>query len=55
METDMAKNAICERETTLESAKEGQDSSPLPPSRIYTELYKQTRKFNGDIKLITFF
>ena len=32
METAIDKNAICDKETTLESAKDGQDSSPPPPS-----------------------
>jgi hypothetical protein len=32
METDMARKAIWERDTALESAIEGQDSPPPPPS-----------------------
>ena len=33
METVMERKAICERETAAESARDGQDSAPAPPSR----------------------
>jgi hypothetical protein len=41
METDMARKAIWERDTALESAIEGQDSPPPPPSEAkdYIKLY----------------
>ena len=33
IETVMERKAICERETAAESAREGQDSAPAPPSK----------------------
>ena len=33
IDTDMERKAICERDTAAESAREGQDSPPPPPSR----------------------
>ena len=49
IETDIAKNAICDRETALESAMDGQDSPP-PPSSKGKLLYctHRSRKIHSD-------